>query len=159
MTTTTTVTPVGDKEIHTEQIFNAPRQLVWDTFIDPKLIPEWWGLRSNTTRVDAMDVRPGGAWRFVQIDGDGNESGFSGEFREINPPDSVVQTFEWDGMPGHVIVETAYFEAIDENTTRIRGVSRFDSVEDRDGMLMSGMEGGLNESHDRFTELLARINA
>jgi len=159
MTTTTTVTPVGDKEIHTERIFNAPRQLVWDTFIDPKLIPEWWGLQSNTTRVDAMDVRPGGAWRFVQIDAEGTENGFSGEFREINPPDSVVQTFEWDGMPGHVIVETASFEVIDENTTRLRGVSRFDAAEDRDGMLQMGMEGGLNESHDRFDELLARISA
>lgn len=157
--TQTKVKPVGELEIHIERIFNAPKQLVWDTFMDPELIPQWWGLRSNTTRVDAIDPQPGGAWRFVQIDVAGTENGFSGEFREINPPDSVVQTFEWDGMPGHVIVETAYFEEIDANTTRMRGVSRFDTVEDRDGMLMSGMEGGLNESHDRFTELLARINA
>jgi uncharacterized protein YndB with AHSA1/START domain len=150
---------VGDTEIHTERIFQAPKQLVWDTFNDPNLIPEWWGLRSSTTRVETMDVRPGGKWRFVEVDSDGNENGFSGEFREINPPDSITQTFEWDGMPGHVIVETAYFEEIDANTTRLRGVSVFANVGDRDGMLNSGMEVGANESHDRFEELLARIAA
>lgn len=153
----TTVTPVGELEIHTERIFHGPKQLVWDTFLDPALIPQWWGLRANTTRVDKMDVRPGGGWRFVQVDPEGNEHGFSGEYRELNPPDSVIQTFEWDGMPGHVIVETAYFEEIDANTTRFRGASVFASVSDRDGMLMSGMEGGLNESHDRFEELLATL--
>jgi len=101
-----------------------------------------------------MDVRPGGAWRFV-VDRDGEESGFRGTYREVTPPERIVQTFEWEGMPGHVIVETAEFEDLGERT-KVTATSLFHTTEERDGMLDSGMEGGLNESHDRLDELLAR---
>lgn len=150
-------TPV-EREIHSERTFNAPRKLVYDTFSDPSLISEWWGPRAFSTRVVKMDFQVGGEWRFVHTLPDGSKTGFQGVYKEITPPESVVQTFEWDGLPGHVIVETAYFEEVDENTTRIRNISRFESNEDRDGMIQSGMESGLNESYERFEELLARIS-
>ena len=89
----------SDTEVVTERIFDAPRQLVYDTFTDPTLIPEWWGPRGTVTVVDEMDVRVGGKWRFVHDPGTADETGFRGEFRQLNPPESVVQTFEWEGLP------------------------------------------------------------
>ena len=145
----------GDREILTERVFDAPRERVFEAFTDPALIPEWWGPRQTTTTVDQMDVRPGGAWRFVCRDADGREDGFRGTYREISPPERIVNTFEWEGMPGHVLVETATFEDLGDQT-RVKTVSLFHTTEERDGMLASGMEKGLSESHERLDELLAR---
>jgi len=143
----------SDREIHTERVFNAPRERVFAAMTDPDLIPKWWGRRVDTTVVDKMDVRPGGDWRFVTSGPDG-ENAFRGTYREVSPPERVVQTFEWEGMPGHVIVETAVFEDLGERT-RVRTVSLFHTTEERDGMLASGMEGGMSESHEKLDELLA----
>jgi uncharacterized protein YndB with AHSA1/START domain len=152
----TQVTTPADREIVAVRVFDAPRELVFETFTDPELIPEWWGLRSTTTKVDVMDVRPGGAWRFVQVNRDGSESGFRGTYRSVTPPESVVYTFEWEGMPGHVIVDTVAFEDLGDGRTKLTSTSLFHTNEERDGMLASGMEGGMNESHDQLAELLAR---
>src|SRR5215207_10022772 len=100
------LTKPSDREIHVERVFGAPRDRVFAAFTDPGRIPEWWGPRDTTTIVDRMDVRPGGSWRFVMRDSDGSESGFRGTYREVTPPERIVQTFEWEGMPGHVSVET-----------------------------------------------------
>jgi uncharacterized protein YndB with AHSA1/START domain len=145
----------ADREILTERVFDAPRERVFEAFTDPGLIPEWWGPRQTTTTVDQMDVRPGGAWRFVCRDADGREDGFRGTYREISPPERIVNTFEWEGMPGHVLVETATFEDLGDQT-RVKTVSLFHTTEERDGMLASGMEKGQSESHERLDELLAR---
>jgi uncharacterized protein YndB with AHSA1/START domain len=128
---------------------------VFATFTDPELIPRWWGPRSQTTTVDVMDVRPGGSWRFVCRDADGSETAFRGTFREITPPERIVQTFEWEGMPGHVAVETAIFEDLDGGRTKFTGITLFHTTEERDGMFASGMETGMSESHERLDELLA----
>jgi uncharacterized protein YndB with AHSA1/START domain len=105
-----------------------------------------------------MDVRPGGAWRFLAREADGQEIGFRGIYREVTPPKRIVQTFEWEGMPGHVIIETATFEDLG-GRTRVTTTSLFHTTEERDGMLASGMERGLTETHDRLAELLARRGA
>ncbi|HEV3322157.1 MAG TPA: SRPBCC family protein [Solirubrobacteraceae bacterium] len=151
----TTLTTPTDREIVTERVFDAPRERVFATYTDPELIPQWWGPRRMTTTVDQMDVRPGGSWRFVMREPDGREIGFKGIYREVTPPERIVQTFEWEGMPGHVIVETATFEELD-GRTKVTTTSLFHTTEERDGMLASGMEGGLTESHERLAELLAR---
>ena len=151
----TVVTTPSDREIVSERVFDAPRERAFAAFTDPVLIPEWWGPRGTTTVVDQMDVRRGGAWRFVvQGDSDDDENGFRGTYREVTPPERVVQTFEWEGMPGHVIVETVTFEDLG-GRTKVTNVSLFHTTEERDGMLASGMESGLTESHDRLVELLA----
>ncbi|MDQ3778056.1 MAG: SRPBCC family protein [Actinomycetota bacterium] len=131
---------------------------MFSVYLDPELIPEWWGPRDTTTVVDQMDVRPGGSWRFVIRDSDGSESGFRGTYREITPPERIVQTFEWEGMPGHVSVETATFEDLGDRT-RVTTVALFHTSEERDGMLASGMERGLNETYARLDELLERLAA
>jgi uncharacterized protein YndB with AHSA1/START domain len=153
---TATLTTPTDREIHVERVFDAPRDQVFAAFTDPKLIPEWWGPRDTTTVVDQMDVRPGGSWRFVVRNSDGSETGFRGTFREITPPERVVQTFEWEGMPGYVSVDTATFEDLGDRT-KVTTTSLFHTTEERDGMLESGMERGMNESFARLDELLARL--
>lgn len=155
----TTVEIISDLEVINERIFDAPRDLVFKTFTDPKLIPEWWGPRSTTTVVDVMEVKPGGKWRFVHDPGTDQETGFRGEYREIVPPEKVVQTFEWEGMPGHIIVETVTFEDLGDGRTKLRNISTFATNEDLVGMVESGMESGLTESHDRFEELLNRLSS
>ncbi|HVR88443.1 MAG TPA: SRPBCC domain-containing protein [Candidatus Limnocylindria bacterium] len=151
---TTNVTLPSDREILITRVFDAPRELVFKACTDPDLIPRWWGPRAFTTTVEKMDLRPGGKWRFLNRAPDGNEYGFEGEYREVVPPERIVDTFEFDGVPGKVQVQTATFTERDGKTElTIRVV--FDSKEDRDGMLHSGMEVGMRESHDRLAELLS----
>ena len=148
------VTTPAAREIHVERVFDAPRDRVFGVYTDPALIPEWWGPHGTTTFVDQMDVEPGGTWRFVIRNSDGSETGFRGTYREVTPPERIVQTFEWEGMPGHVSVETASFEDLGDRT-KVTATSIFHTTEERDGMLESGMERGLNETYARLDELLA----
>jgi uncharacterized protein YndB with AHSA1/START domain len=153
-----TVTTPADREIQIVREFAAPRDRVFAAYTDPALIPEWWGPRGTTTIVDVIDVRPGGQWRFVARDADGSETAFRGVYREVTEPERIVQTFEWEGMPGHVSVETAEFEDLGERT-RVVTRSLFHTTEERDGMLGSGMERGMNETYARLDELLERVAA
>jgi uncharacterized protein YndB with AHSA1/START domain len=148
------VTTPGERDIRVERVFNAPRDRVFAAYTDPELVPQWYGPRGTTTIVDQMDVRVGGAWRFVMPSSDGSETAFRGTYREVTPPERIVQTFEWEGMPGHVAVETATFEDLGERT-KVTTVTLFHTTEERDGMLASGMERGMNETYARLDELLA----
>lgn len=141
-------------EIVVTRAFNAPRELVFQTFVDPTLIPQWWGPTRLTTTVDQMDLRMGGVWRYIQRDTAGNETAFRGVYHEILAPERLVFTFEWEGMPGHILLETATFTERDGKTI-LTDSSVFQSVADRDGMLHSGMEEGVNESYQRLATLLA----
>jgi uncharacterized protein YndB with AHSA1/START domain len=154
---TTKVTLPTDLEIHITREFDAPREVVYKAMTDPKLIPQWWGPRSDTTTVDKMEVRPGGKWRFVATGPNGTYA-FRGEYREIVPGEKIVQTFEFEPMAGHISVETATFSDLPDGRTLLTTRSVFSSKEDRDGMVQSGMEGGLRETYDRFDELLASLD-
>jgi uncharacterized protein YndB with AHSA1/START domain len=154
-----TITTPGDRDIRVERVFDAPRERVFATYTDPALIPEWWGPYDTITIVDTMDVRPGGAWRFVVRGADGSETAFRGTYREVVPPERIAQTFEWEGMPGHVSVESATFEDLGDGRTKVVTTSLFHTPEERDGMMASGMEGGLNQSYARLDALLARLPA
>ena len=149
------LTTPSDREIHVEREFDAPRDRVFAAYTDPELIPQWWGPHGTTTIVDQMDVRAGGSWRFVARNEDGSETAFRGTYREVTPPERIVQTFEWEGMPGHVSVDTAEFQDLGDRT-RVITTSIFHTPEERDGMLGSGMEKGMNETFERLDELLAK---
>ena len=151
------LTVLSDTEISMTRVFDAPREIVFKAYIDPTIIPQWWGLRSSTTVVEKMDVRPGGQWRYVQHSANGVQYGFNGEYREIVPPEKLVSTFEFDGTPGHMVVDSALFEQLPDGKTKLTVTSRFASKEDRDGMLASGMEGGANETWDRLQEIVATM--
>lgn len=148
------MTLVGEREIRVEREFDAPRERVFAAYTDPELVPRWWGPRETTTVVDEMDPTAGGRWRFVARNPDGSETGFRGVYREVTLPERIVQTFEWEGMPGHVSVDTAVFEDLGDRT-RIVSTTVFHATEEREGMLESGMERGMNETYDRLEELLA----
>jgi uncharacterized protein YndB with AHSA1/START domain len=128
---------------------------VFRAHVDPELLVQWLGPRDLTTTIDCYDARDGGTWRYVQKDADGNEYGFHGVFHGTPSPDAIVQTFEFEGVPGHVMLDTTTLEQRDGRTL-MRSVSSFQSVEDRDGMIASGMEHGVRDSGDRLEELLAR---
>jgi uncharacterized protein YndB with AHSA1/START domain len=152
--TPTAITTPTEREIKIVRVFDAPRDRVFAVYTDPALIPHWWGPRGTTARVDQMDVRAGGSWRFVLSGDDGSETAFRGTYREVSPPERIVQTFEWEGMHGHVSVETATFEDLGDRT-QVTTTSIFHTTQERDGMLGSGMERGLNETYARLDELLA----
>lgn len=143
----------GKHDICMTREFNAPRELVFRALTDPELIPQWWGPSSVTTVVDKMDVRMGGIWRYVQHGTDGNEFAFRGVYHDITAPERLVFTFEWEGLPGHVFLETVTLEEHGGKTIIIDS-SVFQSVEDRDGMIQAGMETGAAESWDRLEALL-----
>ncbi|MBO0684473.1 MAG: SRPBCC domain-containing protein, partial [Candidatus Dormibacteraeota bacterium] len=111
--------------------------------------------RNLTTTVERMDVRPGGGWRFVQRDAEGHEFAFHGLYHEVSPPERIVDTFEFEGMPGHVALETTTLEDLG-GRTRLTTITVFQTIEDRNGMVASGMEQGATESMDRLEELLGR---
>jgi uncharacterized protein YndB with AHSA1/START domain len=151
-----TLTLPSDREIMLSRVFDAPRRLVFEALTRPEHVKHWWGWRTSTFLVCEMDFRPGGSWRFVQRGADGSEAGFRGVYREIVPPERIVNTFEFEGLPGHVSVETLTLVERDGQTT-LTSTSRFDSVEDRDGMLRSGMEKGAAETYDRLAEYVAAL--
>ena len=149
------IAPPGKQEIIIRRTFNAPRHLVFRTWTDPKAIPNFWGPRVLSTTIDQYDARPGGSWRFLQTDPDGNTFGFHGVFHDVTPNERIVQTFEFEGMPGHVLLETMTFEDAG-GKTNIVATAVFQSVEDRDGMLASGMESGATELYDRLAEIVEK---
>jgi uncharacterized protein YndB with AHSA1/START domain len=145
----------GQQMITITRVFDAPRELVFKAFTDPKMVEQWFGPREYTTRVDKLDARPGGLWRFVQSDGKGNEFAFRGVHHDVIAPEYVVATFEFEGAPGHVAMQTVNLEPMG-NKTRMVEHMVFQSVADRDGMVASGMQEGSDDSMDRLAELLAR---
>jgi uncharacterized protein YndB with AHSA1/START domain len=148
----------GIPQLKGSRTFKAPVDLVYRAWTDPDLLVQWLGPRRLTMKVDEYDVRHGGSWRYVHIDEDGTEYGFRGVFHGEPSPDGVVQTFEFEGAPGHVQLDTAVFEA-NGNETVVHMNTVFQSVEDRDAMLRSGMESGWTESMERLDEVLEKLSA
>ncbi len=144
---------VSDTEIAMTREFDAPRELVFEAHSSCEHLRNWWGPRRYEVADCEMDFRPGGAWRMVhRADGEDDQV-FRGEIREVVPPERIVQTFEWMGAPGHISVDTLTLEE-EDGKTRVTVRSEFDTVEDRDGMLQSGMESGLAETWERLDEYL-----
>ena len=150
---TTTLTLPSDREVRTERIFAAPRELLWRALTDPALVAQWWG-RGNRLVIERLEVARGGHWRFVEHAPEGIH-GFEGRFREVTPPERMVQTFEWDGMPGHVLVQTMELEALGSDRTRLVTTALFHTSEERDGMIDAGMQEGLDQSYVALDRLLA----
>jgi len=148
----------GMPQITITREFDAPRDLVFRAFTDPELLAQWLGPRDLTMTVAHYDARDGGRWRYVHTDAQGNAFGFHGVFHGDPSPDAIVQTFEFEGVPGHVKLDATTLEQRG-GATLVRTVSAFTSTADRDAMVASGMERGVRDSHERLTELLARLLA
>jgi len=148
----------GKQELFITREFEAPRELVFKAFTDPELIVQWLGPRKLTMKMEKCESVNGGSWRFIQSDEKGNEYSFNGVIHEVAVPERIIRTFEFEGLPekGHVSLETARFEALPGDRTKLTIQAVFQSVADRDGMVIAGMEGGVTEGHERLDELLAK---
>ncbi|MGI8927930.1 MAG: SRPBCC family protein [Candidatus Limnocylindrales bacterium] len=143
----------GKQDIVFKRTFDAPREVVFKALMDPSLIPNWWGPRKYETIVDEMEPKSGGRWRFINRNNEsGEEFGFHGVFHEVTP-ERIVQTNEFEGFPGAVALETSTLEERD-GKTYMTAVSLSPSVEARDAMVASGMEGGARETYDRLDEVI-----
>jgi uncharacterized protein YndB with AHSA1/START domain len=148
----------GMPQIIVTREFDAPRDLVFRAHTDPDLLVRWLGPRTLSMAVERYEARDGGRWRYVHRDAEGEEYWFRGVFHGDPSPGAIVQTFEFEGVPGHVVLETTTLEPRDGRTL-VRTVSSFQSVEDRDGMVASGMEVGVRDSGERLEELLVTMQA
>jgi uncharacterized protein YndB with AHSA1/START domain len=152
----------GRQEIIITREFDAPRELVFKAFTDPKLYVQWLlGPKSMglTMKLDKFEPKTGGMWRYVHKDQGGNEFAFHGSYHEVLGPERIIDTFEFEGLPekGHVSLETSRFEELPGGRTKLTIQSVFQSVADRDGMLHAGAEEGIDDSFIRLAELLTRL--
>ena len=110
--------------------------------------------------LETFEPRSGGRWRYIHKDQSGNEFAFRGVYHEVLAPERIIDTFEFERLPeaGHVCLETLTFEALPGGRTRLTAHSVFQSVADRDGALQSGMEQGVNDSHERLADLLETMS-
>ena len=147
----------GSHELHYERTFQAPPELVYRAHTDADIVKRWWGGNYQTV-VETLEARTGGRWRYLTREGEGAEEyGFHGVFHDLVPNERIVQTFEFEGMPGHVLLETLVLEDLGNGQTKVRASSVFQSVEDRDGMIASGMESGMNDSLAQLDKVLASL--
>ena len=156
MATTQIIAEPGVPQIVITREFDAPHELLFRAHPDPALLVQWHGPRRLTLTVDRHEGRDGGIWRYIHQDTDGNEFAFHGVFHGTPSPDGIVRTFEFEGAPGHVSLETLTFEERGGKTL-LRANAVFQSVEDRDAMVQSGMEEGVNDSMERLEELVAGL--
>jgi uncharacterized protein YndB with AHSA1/START domain len=157
MATTKIDAPAGMPFIEIEREFDAPRTLLYRAYTDPELLKQWLGPRKYEMVVDRWEPRDGGRWRYVHRDG-ASEYGFHGVFHGPQTVDGMLQTFEFEGAPGHVSLESLKFEERDGRTV-IRNHSVYQSVEARDAMVESGMAEGVEDGFNRLDELIARLKA
>jgi uncharacterized protein YndB with AHSA1/START domain len=145
--------PADDPVILTSRFFKAPPELIFDAWTNPEHLPNWWGPRALEMVVCEVDLRVGGAWRFVHRAPDGQEFAFSGEYLEVDPPHRLVATWVWEGMPDDIAVETLTLEAVDGGTIA-RSEARHTTLAARNQHIENGMEGGMIETYERLDELV-----
>jgi uncharacterized protein YndB with AHSA1/START domain len=146
------LTTPTDREIVLTRVFDAPRRLVFDAFTRPELLRRWFGPRGWSLSVCEVDLRLGGAFRFVLRGPGGADLGMRGVYREIVPPERSVHTESFDDYPGESIVTTALVEQGGQTT--LTATVLYPSREVRDAVIKSGMEHGAGESYDKLAELL-----
>lgn len=150
---TATVTTPAEVEVAITRTFEAPAALVWETFTTPRYVMRWWGPSFSPLVECAIDLRVGGAWRYVMRHDDGREIEFGGTYLEIDPPVQIVSTESMVGVPGEV-VNTMTLEERDGVTT-VTIVARTGSREERDALIASGMESGVQDHYDQLDDVLA----
>jgi uncharacterized protein YndB with AHSA1/START domain len=148
----------GVQEVFITREFDAPRELVFKAHTDPDLYAQWLGPRGYEMKLETFEPVSGGKYRYLHRDPDGNEFGFHGTFHEMSE-ELMIQTFEFEGLPerGHVSLDTMRLEELPGGRTKVTIHSVFQSVEDRDGMVQSGMERGVREGYERLDDVLKTL--
>ena len=143
----------GKQELFIIREFDAPRELVYKAHIDPKLYVQWLGPHGYAMILEIFEPVSGGKYRYIHKDKEGNEYGFHGTFHDMSI-NNMVQTFEFEGYPGHVSLDCMTLEELPGNRTKATIHSVFQSVSDRDGMIQNGMEKGVMEGYERLDDIL-----
>jgi uncharacterized protein YndB with AHSA1/START domain len=149
---TATVTLPADDQILITRAFNAPAHLVYKAWTTPELVRRWWHAKRGEVTVAEIDLRVGGAWRYVMIAEGGFEVGFHGEYREIVPNERLVSTEVFEGMPEAEALNTLTFTEVDGRTT-VEMLVQHQTKEHRDAHVNSGMEAGLQDALDLLEEI------
>ena len=146
----------GKQELFVIREFEAPRTLVFKAFSDKKLLEDWLGCKQMKVKYEKFEPRAGGSYRYISTMENGTSFGFHGVCHDFSPPERIIQTFEFEGLPetGHVVMETTKFEDLPAGRTRVTVQSVFQSVSDRDGMVAAGMEHGVTDAHHRLDEMI-----
>ena len=154
---TAVVTLPSETQILIKREFDAPKHLVYRAYTTPELIKRWWsGDRGKVTSAE-VDLRVGGKWRYVMIANGGFEVAFHGEYREIVPNELIVSTEVYEGMPDGEALDTATFIEVD-GRTMLTIVMELGNKKDRDAVINSGMEGGLQEAFDHLEQVAASLS-
>lgn len=154
---TTMFTTPSDREIVAMRVFDAPRRLVWEAHTNPAHVPHWMtGPDGWTMPVCEIDLRPGGAWHFVWRQSDGTEMEMRGMYKEVTPPERLVNTESWGGDYAETLNTLVLTE--DGGRTTITTTVLYPSKEARDRALGTGMKEGWSQSYDRLDEYL-RVGA
>jgi uncharacterized protein YndB with AHSA1/START domain len=149
----------GRQEVFIVREFDAPRDMVFEAHTDPELVVQWLGPANRSMKIETYDSRSGGAYRYFIMNDKGKViAAFNGAFHEVTAPERIIQTFEFEGLPerGHVTLDTTLFEELPGNRTKMTIHSVCRSIADRDAMIESGMEKGLNEGYAKLDDLLEK---
>lgn len=149
----------GKQECYLIREFDAPRELVFQAFSDPDIFVQFWGPEESPTKLDYYHYKTGGSYRYRNFDKDGNElCAFSGVIHEVSAPERVIMTSEFDTLPerGHVVLETYLFQKLPNDRTKLTIHEVCRSVADRDQMIASGMDQGVEHGFARLDTLLKK---
>jgi uncharacterized protein YndB with AHSA1/START domain len=150
----------GKQDVYIIREFDAPRELVFKAHEDPELIKQWLGPRDRVVRIDYYNSESGGSYRYIIEDKVGKEiAAFNGAIHEVTAPERIIQTFEFEGLPqrGHVTLDCMTFEVLPGNRTKVTTHSVCRTQSDRDAMMASGMESGVNEGYEKLDEILKKM--
>jgi uncharacterized protein YndB with AHSA1/START domain len=151
---TLTISTPSARELAHTRVFDAPRRLVFDALTKPDLLRRWYGPTGWSLVVCEIDLRVGGAWRFVGRRPDGRTIGQSGVYREVVAPERLVNTETWDDWDaGETLVTTVLRE--EGGRTTLTSTMLFPSQEVRDVLIKNGMDSGAAETYDKLAALLA----
>jgi uncharacterized protein YndB with AHSA1/START domain len=146
-----------ERQITITRVFDAPRELVWKAWTDPRHLTQWWGPKGFTNPVCEVDVRVGGAWHIVMRAPDGREHPCGGVYREVVEPERLVFTNIAIDADGNPIIDglTTVLFADQSGKTRLTLHTRGTAVVDYAAAYLQGMETGWSQSLDRLAVLLA----
>jgi uncharacterized protein YndB with AHSA1/START domain len=149
----------GRQDILMTRVFDAPRDLVFRAVTDPGIVARWWGPSSMSTRVDTMELRPGGLWRFVNVAASGEEFGFRGVYHDVTAPTGFVRTWTFEGAPEDVALEIVTLDELNDGQTRFTDQSVHRSVAARDDIVRAGGPEGGTDGMDALAAVIADLRS
>jgi uncharacterized protein YndB with AHSA1/START domain len=149
--------PEGLPFVEFDREFDAPVEAVFRAHKEPDLVKQWLGPGGYDMDIDSYDFRTGGRFRFVQRNNEGEEYAFNGVYHVVRDNEFAIQTFEFEGFPDVVSIESLTFEDLGDGRSRVRGHATYPSLEARDGMVSSGMESGMSEGYERLDKVLTSL--